>query len=86
MFLVYMTDRWLVGGPCPNGANGIAFRCGAIEGDNLLSWDIDAVEVAFLGRFFEEGFFIFRREILSVETQIPMKYHFVVVIFRQVIG
>ena len=44
----------------------LPFRRYATEGGNLLSWAIDTVEEAFLGRFFG-------RAILSVGIQISMK-------------
>jgi len=34
----YASDWWLVGGLCPNDADGHTFRCGAVEGDSLFSW------------------------------------------------
>ena len=60
-----MADRWLVGNHAPSGANGFAFGRDVAEGDNLLSWSHDAMDEALRK--------VFRREILSVGTQISMK-------------
>ena len=42
--------RLIVGrrrGRGPSGVDGLAFRCGVVEGDDLLSWAIGAVKEAF---------------------------------------
>ena len=52
----------------------IAFRCGAVEGDNLLFWGYRCSGSGFLRKvFFGKVLRSFRREILSVGTQISMK-------------
>ena len=68
----YAADCRRRGDHAPNGADGLAFRWGAIESDGLLSWGHQRYGRGFLRKVFV----IFGRDILNVETQISMKAPF----------